>query len=96
MFNANSPVRASWNNVFILGLEKEERGYRKYKIRCKFYAEDAERNCQIWKGHCRGSAHCQEYDAVSDWQEERNCHFGSQVYNALKEWQEEQHYYLGF
>jgi len=87
-------------------LKRRNGDYRRHKTRCKFYAKGADKECQIWKGHCGGSAHCQEYgekhdksqkyDAEKIWQEEQYYYLGTQVYEALREWQEEQYYYLCF
>ena len=106
MISTDSLERIFWHNVVILGPEEKEPGYRRHKTHCKFYTESAEKECQIWKGHCSGSAHCheyeekqfksQKYDTERTLQEERHYYLGTQVYEALREWQEEQNYYFGF
>ena len=38
---------------------------RRYKGRCKYYSYNGE-SCSKRNGRCIGSAHCMEYDALSD------------------------------
>jgi len=40
---------------------------KRHKSRCKYYDYVGGSNhCTIWNGQCKGSAHCMEYDALSE------------------------------
>ena len=94
MFITDSSAHVSCLSSVILGPEEKERGCRRHKTRCEFYAEGIIKECQKWNGYCGGIKYCHEYEDNNFISQKY--YPEAQVYEALREWQQERYNYLGF